>query len=138
MKSFVWRYRWFMAALSTIIVLIITREIVESEWVVPPAQRTFTGADFDTILHCVTEKEVIEALGPPIGELPAENYRPEMWMRSMSPLPPGSTLKEWVSETGVIWVYFDEEGKVHSCSFGKPRPPKESFFQRLLKKVGLK
>src|SRR5713101_7369752 len=99
MKSFVRRYRWLMAALSVITLLIIAREIAGG--ILPTEEtRAFTSADFDEIVFCRTEKEVIEALGPPVGKLTAENYHPEMWMRSLSPRPPGSTLKEWVSETG--------------------------------------
>jgi len=126
-----------MVALSISILLIIAREIAEG--VLKPADtRAFTSADFDKIGCWMTEEEVIEALGPPVGDLARENYHPEMWQRALRPRPSELNLKEWVSETGVIWVYFDEEGKVASCSFGKPRPSKESFFQRLLKKLGLK
>ena len=67
MKSLVRRYRWFMVALSIIIILIIAREIAEG--VLPAAHtRAFTRADYERMELGMTEKEVIETLGPPVGK----------------------------------------------------------------------
>ncbi len=135
MKSLLRRYHWLVIGMSIIVLLVLANEMVDLEALLPTQQGTgFSREDSERIKLGMTEKEVVEALGTPPG-----NYATGEWGIGQLPRAPepGSIQKEWVSDTGVIFVHFDERGKVTYVLFQKATIFREPLLRRLLKKVGL-
>ncbi|SRR5260370_1207904 len=137
MKSVLNRYHWLVIGLSIIVLLIVAGEMVEGlDAILPTTEGTgFNQADSDKIKLGMTEKEVVESLGAHPGNYATGEFGVGQLPRNPGP---GSIQKQWASDSGVISVHFDEEGKVTYVLFQKPTVFREPFFQRLLRKLGLK
>ena len=134
MKFVLSRYHWLVITLSIIVLLVVAGEIVEG--LVPlPQGSGFGRADSEKIKLGMNEEEVVEVLGTHSGNYASGEWGVEKLPRAPEP---GLIRKEWASDTGVIWVYFDEKGRVSYVLFQKPTLLKEPFLRRLLKKLGLK
>ena len=137
MKSVLRRYHWVVIGLTIIVLLVVASEMVEGLGaLLPTTEGTgFNQADSEKIKLGMTEKEVIEALGSHPGNYATGEFGVGKLPRNHGP---GSIQKLWASDSGVIFVHFDEEGKVTYVLFQKPTVFREPFFQRLLRKLGLK
>src|SRR5207249_7443675 len=118
-KSVLRRYHWLVIGLSIFVLLAMASEIIVhglGALLGTPSGSGFTRTDSEKIKSGMTEKEVIETLGMPPG-----NYAHAVW--GVSSLPrepaPGEVEEEWDSDIGVIWVHFDEKGKVTYVWFQK-------------------
>src|SRR6516165_8950356 len=125
-KSILRRYHWLVLGLIFVCLIVVANEM-ELVDLLPKAKLNGLTQEFsDRIELGMTEQEVTEALGHPPGD-----YATAVWGLEKLPRQPGASYhKIWASDSGVIWVDFDEEEKVTYVLFQKPTLFREPFLRR--------